>query len=275
MKHLYYLCFAMLFLLPKTGDCASLKNNTSNVRAVTSEPIQRVRIDVTTTMGYTRHLLLAFTPDNAATDGMDYGYDAVNGDNYSNDSSWMVGEQRFVIQGVGEFHTSKTYPLGLFLSDAGDIEISLTALENFEQDIEVYIYDAVNDTVSSISTTSLIETMAEGDSINRFYIAFTNSVSAMVFADSALSNPDSQLNTPQINYISSTKELKIDVPNALDVSNIHLYNILGQKVKQWSNLKPTSSGNYSVSLSNTSRGTYLISLITKTGKFNKRLIISK
>jgi len=265
----------MLFLLPKTGDCASLKNNTSNVRAMTSEPIQRVRIDVTTTMGYTRHLLLAFTPDNAATDGMDYGYDAVNGDNYSNDSSWMVGEQRCVIQGVGEFHTSKTYPLGLFLSDAGDIEISLTALENFEQDIEVYIYDAVNDTVSSISTTNLIETMAEGDSINRFYIAFTNSVSAMVFADSALSNPDSQLNTPQINYISSTKELKINVPNGLDVSNIHLYNILGQKVRQWSNLKPTSSGNYSVSLSNTSKGTYLISLIAKTGKFNKRLIISK
>ena len=38
--------------------------------------------------------------------------------------------------------------------------------------LEVYIYDAVNDTVSSISTTNLIETMAEGDSINRFYIAF-------------------------------------------------------------------------------------------------------
>ena len=117
--------------------------------------------------------------------------------------------------------------------------------------------------------------MPEGNSTNRCYITFTNSISAMDFSNSALSISDSQLNTPQINYISSIKELQIDTTNGLNVSKIHLYNILGQKVKQWSHLKPDSSGNYAISLSNISQGTYLISLITKTGKFNKRLVISK
>jgi hypothetical protein len=258
--------------MPIKGVCTSLNADESTT---TNNQVQRVRVDVTTTMGYTRHLLLAFTPDNAATDGLDYGYDAVNSDSYSNDSSWMVGEHHCVIQGVGAFHPSKTYPLGLFLSDSGTIEISLTALEHFDQDVEVYIYDALNNTVTSISNANLIETMPEGNSTNRFYITFTNSVSAMDFSNSALSTSDTQLNTPQINYISSINELQIHMPNGLNVNDIHLYNILGQKVKQWSHLIPDSSGNYTISLSNISKGTYLISLITKTGKFNKRLVISK
>jgi hypothetical protein len=237
--------------------------------------VQRVRIDVTTSMGFVRHLLLAFTPDNAATDAFDYGYDALNADNYSNDSSWMVGEQRCVIQGVGAFHNTKAYPLGLFLSNAGNVEFALTGLEHFEEEIAVYIYDSINGTTTSILDTNFIETMPEGDSTNRFYVTFTNNISIMDFSDSTLSTQETQLNTPQISYISSTKQLQISVPQGLNFQEVHLYNILGQKVKQWSNLTSNSSGNYSISLSHISKGTYLVSLRTKTGKFNTRLIISK
>ena len=271
MKALYYLCFAMLFLMPTKGVCTSF----DDVVTTTDNQVQRVRIDVTTSMGFVRHLLLAFTPDNAATDDYDYGYDALNVDNYSDDGSWMIGEQRCVIQGVGAFHNTKAYPLGLFLSNAGNVEFALTGLEHFEDDIEVYIYDSVSGTTTSILDNNFIETMPEGDSTNRFYVTFTNNVSIMDFSDSTLSTQETQLNTPQISYISSSKELQINVSNGLDVQDIHLYNILGQKVKQWSNLISNSSGNYKIPLSNISKGTYLISLKTKTGKFNKRLIISK
>ncbi|MEM5566349.1 T9SS type A sorting domain-containing protein [Psychroserpens sp. AS72] len=272
MKHLYYLCFAMFFLMPIQGICSSFEDEDITT---TDNQVQRVRIDVTTSMGFQRHLLLAFTPDDAASDAYDYGYDAVNIDNYANDSSWMIGEQRCVIQGVGAFHHTKAYPLGLFLSNAGNVEFKLTALEHFDEAIEVYIYDSLNDVSTSISNSSFVEAMPEGDSTNRFYITFTNNIGAMVFSDSTLSTQDSNLTTPQISYISSTKELQITVPQGLSFQEIHLYNILGQKVKQWSNLTSSSSGNYNISLSNISKGTYLVSLKTKTGKFNKRLIISK
>jgi hypothetical protein len=275
MRALYYLCFAMLFLIPTKGVSASLNNNESNMTSMTSEQGQRVRIDVTTTTGYTRHLLLAFTPNNAATEAYDFGYDALNSDNYSNDSRWMVGEQRSLIQGLGAFLNTKAYPLGIFLSNAGHIEFSLTGLEHFDEIIEVFIYDAFTDTTTSISDSNFIETMPEGDSTNRFYVTFTNSICTMVFPDSTFSKLEPQLATPQISYISSTKELQIISPNGLDIEAIHLYNILGQNLRQWSNLESNTFGNYTISMSNISKGTYLVSLKTKTGKFNKRLIISK
>jgi hypothetical protein len=272
MKSLYYLCFAILFLIPTKGICSSYNNDENST---TNGQVQRVRIDVTTSMGFVRHLLLAFTPDNAATDAYDYGYDAVNADNYSDDSSWMIGEQRCVIQGVGAFQHTKAYPLGLFLSNAGNVEFTLTSLEHFEEAIEVYIYDSINGTTTSIVDSSLIETMPEGDSTNRFYVTFTNNVSIMDFSDSTLSTSEAQVSTPQMSYISSTKQLQVHVTQDFEVQEIHLYNILGQKVKQWSNLTSNSTRSYNISLSHVTKGTYLVSLKTKTGKFNKRLIVSK
>nr|WP_321234059.1 T9SS type A sorting domain-containing protein [uncultured Psychroserpens sp.] len=271
MKSLTYLCFAILFCVSTNGVSASFNNNSST----TSTQVQRVRIDITTSMGYTRHLLLGFTPDNAASDGFDYGYDALNADSYDNDSSWMIGNERYVIQGVGAFHESKTYPLGLFLSDAGNVEFSLQALEFFEQEIDVYIYDSDNDTVTSISDSNLVEYMSEGNYTNRFYIAFTSDINAMVFANSQLSVSDATKTTPEINYINSSKELQIKSLQTLDIEEIRLYSILGQNLKQWSNVKPNLSGNYKLSLSNVSKGTYLVSVKTKQGKFNKRLIIAQ
>ncbi|WP_460218563.1 T9SS type A sorting domain-containing protein [Psychroserpens sp. MEBiC05023] len=271
MKSLTYICFVILLCM-STNDVHAFTNTNSSS---TNTQVQRVRIDITTAMGYTRHLLLGFTPDNAATDGFDYGYDALNPDTYANDSSWMVGDQRCVIQGVGAFDTNKTYPLGLFLSDAGDIEFSLLGLEHFEQDITVYIYDALNSSVTPISEVNHIVSMSEGNYTNRFYVAFTDNISAMVFANSQLSVADSKINTPEISYISSKKELQIRTSQPIDIQDIRLYSILGQKVKQWSNVASNLSGGYNLSLSNISKGTYLVSVKTKTGNFTKRLIISE
>ena len=50
-----------------------------------SQEIQRVRVDFETPLGYVRHLLLGFTPDNAASDEMDYGYDALCFDDLDDD----------------------------------------------------------------------------------------------------------------------------------------------------------------------------------------------
>ncbi|WP_204345738.1 T9SS type A sorting domain-containing protein [Psychroserpens algicola] len=271
MKSLTYLCLAILCCVSTNGMSKNFNDNSPT----TNSQVQRVRLDITTAMGYTRHLLLGFTPDNAASDGFDYGYDAVNGDSYDNDSSWMVGEQRCVIQGVGAFHESKTYPLGLFLSDAGNIEFSLEALEYFDQDIQVYIYDALEDTVTSISDSNFTVQMPEGNYTNRFFVAFTNNVSVMVFANQQLSVSDAIKTTPKISYINSTQELQIIASQSLDIEEIKLYSILGQNLKQWSNVKPNLSGNYSLSLSNISKGTYIVSVKTKQGKFSKRLIISQ
>ncbi|MEH6537164.1 MAG: T9SS type A sorting domain-containing protein [Psychroserpens sp.] len=271
MKNFTYLCFVILFCIPIQHINAFSSNSTPTVNS----EIQRVRINITTPMGYTRHLLLGFTSDNAASDGFDYGYDALNPDSYPDDCNWMIQDNRYVIQGVGQFHESKTYPLGLFLSNSGDVEFSLEALENFNQNIDVYIYDSLNETVTSISENSVIETISEGNHTNRFYIAFTNNMSFMSFPNSQLSVEESNLQTPEIKYIASTRSLHINSSEQFQIQQITLYSILGQKVKQWNNLNADTSGTLKVSLAHMSKGTYLVSVKTKSAKFNKRLVITK
>ena len=77
-------------------------------------------------------MLLGFVPNNLATDYFDYGYDAMNTESFPNDLSWLINSEPYIIQGVGDFDESKLYPLGLYLSDSGEIEISLNTLENFD-----------------------------------------------------------------------------------------------------------------------------------------------
>lgn len=271
MKTFTYLYFCMLLCMP----IYSMGSNVTNTPTTSSNPIQRVRIDVITTMGYTRHLLLGFTSNNTATDGFDYGYDALNQDTYPNDSSWVIDGQAYVIQGVGAFNETKAYPIGLFLSDAGTVEFQLQALENFETDIDVFIYDAETEVVKSINDTGFLELLEAGDYLSRFYITFTDDIDMMSFPDQQLSVDAPIQSKPKINYISSTQQLQIETTSSFDIETVKLYSILGQKVKQWSNLQPNANGHWRVSLANMSKGTYLVSVKTKTGEYKKRLIIGK
>ena len=78
----------------------------------------------------------------------------------------------------------------------------------------------------------------------------------------------------EIGYISSTKELRIKTANAIEIQDIRLFSVLGKKVKHWKNLKSNSQGTLKVPVSNISEGTYIVSVKTKAGITNKRLIIS-
>ncbi|MGC1474074.1 MAG: T9SS type A sorting domain-containing protein [Psychroserpens sp.] len=83
--------------------------------------------------------------------------------------------------------------------------------------------------------------------------------------------PDAILN---ISYINSSQTLEIIAADALDIQDIRLYSILGQKVKEWINIKPNSYGRYLLTLDHLTKGTYLVIVKTKSGQFNKRLIIN-
>lgn len=195
-----------------------------------SNQIQRVRIDFHTPLGYTRHLLLAFTPDNAASDGIDYGYDALNFDNYPDDMNWIIGGQRYVIQGVGEFNLNKCYPLAMFLSNSGTVGISLNSLENFESEIDIYVYDSLLGTFGSINSQTYSSTLASGDYVNRFYITFTNNIDQINVPNEALSINESNFENIFINYVSNSKELIVDTKNEFFIKEISIYNLNAQEI---------------------------------------------
>ncbi|PKQ44327.1 hypothetical protein CSW08_14615 [Confluentibacter flavum] len=184
--------------------------------------------------GYVRHLLFAFTKDNSASDNYDYGFDAINKDDYPYDLNWMIGDLRCTTQAVGAFDISKKYPLGLFMSKDGDIEIALDTLENFDTPIDLFIYDALLKTYTQINDSNYAATIAKGDYLNRFYLAFKSENTS--FFAKTLDTEDITLKDTEISYLNDSKQLYINTNDKYIVKNIHIYNLNGQKVFTFSHV---------------------------------------
>lgn len=258
MNKITYLCFVIIL-------CA-----TQSLTAQSTE-IQRVRLDFTTPLGYVRHLLLAFTPNNEATDGYDYGYDAQNIENLPDDMSWMIGNKKCVIQGVGAFDTTKYYPLGLFLTNSGEILISLTSLENFEAPINVYIYDAQFNTYTAINDSHYTNTLESGTQLNRFYVAFTNIPPANIGQDSVLSIADNTIETISISYLKSSKTLYIDSKDIVVLKQITLYSLNGQRLIEMS--KVTQS-RVAIAMNYAEATTVILQVLSEDGQIlNRKLVL--
>lgn len=192
--------------------------------------IQRVRIDFTAPDGYTRHLLLGFTTNNAATDAFDYGYDALNIDNFPNDLNWMIENDRYVIQGVGAFDYMKTYRLGMFLRDSGNIQIRLDSLENFDEEIPVYVYDSLLQTFTQINDFNFGIEISEGEYLNRFYITFTNSENLNIETNALSTNEITSSELSLVHY-KSTNNLEVKGNQELTyIDRITLYDLSGKQV---------------------------------------------
>ena len=265
MKKITLLCIA-LFISIHTN---SMSNNSET--NTTSTQVQRVRIDFVSPDGYTRHLLLGFTPDDAATDGFDYGYDGPNLDNFANDLNWLIENDRYIIQGVGAFDETKHYPFGMFLSDSGDINISLTALENFDTPINVYIYDNLLDTYTQINDSNYTSTINSGEYLNRFYIAFLNTnASASEENNALLATTESMLQNTTVKYLSNTKELYINTINQNNVKQLQIYNLLGQKLSSINNINSTET---KIQINAFTTNYVIVNIETDYGSIARKIVI--
>ncbi|MBV1889227.1 MAG: HYR domain-containing protein, partial [Proteobacteria bacterium] len=136
--------------------------------------IKRLRLDFVSPDGALRPLLLGFIPNGLATDDFDFGYDAMNTESLPNDLAWSINEEPYIIQGVGDFDTSKVYPLDLNLTISGNVEIALNSLENFEADINVYVYDTLLEVYYHLNEQNFITSLEATNYNNRFYITFND-----------------------------------------------------------------------------------------------------
>jgi len=207
----------------------SIPSNNNSQSSFSS--IQRVRVDFVTPMGYTRHLLLGFTSNNAASDGVDYGYDAVNMENLPDDLNWRIEDNNYIIQGVGAFNTTKVYPFRMLLSNSGQVQIALTSLENFNSSVNVYVYDSELGTTTPINNSNFVTHMDNGEYINRFFIAFTDNIAQLQIAVNnymqQLSVTEYNVAEPSIYYTNTTHTLNI-ISKTQDIDHVELYDISGR-----------------------------------------------
>ena len=212
--------------------------------------------------------MLAFTPDNSASDGFDYGYDAKVFENLPNDMLFTINNEKYVIQGVGAFDETKQYPFGLYSKTGGDIEISVTELENLDPNTKVYVYDALLGTYTKINdkNSKFETTLDPGDYLNRYFITFKK--------DMLLDVPDENLELILVNYLQDSKEIFIKTPDRIDVKQVYLINILGQSIKSWNATNTASfSHEFKIPVQNVSNGSYIIKVETSIGTMNKKIIV--
>ena len=264
---LTYLLIAAFLTLNVNAENINL--STQNSFAENSSSIQRVRLDFTTPNGYVRHLLLGFTPDNAATDGFDYGYDGLNPDNFPDDLNWMIENERYVTQGVGAFNDSKEYPLGLFLSNSGAIEIKLTSLENFTEDIKVYVFDAFLNTYTQINNSDYLGYSESGEYLDRYFITFSennNSISTF------LSVEENEMDNLAIFFNKASQELIVKAETNIDIIHeVYVYDILGRKIQ---GIKHQNQNYYAFAI-RTLNSQYIVQIKSENRIVTKKIIIAQ
>ncbi|MEM6517075.1 MAG: T9SS type A sorting domain-containing protein [Bacteroidota bacterium] len=250
--------------------------NFNDIQGTTDDEfeIQRVRLNVTTTSGMTRHLLLAFIPNNQATDGIDYGYDAPLFDDFPNDCNWIIEDQRFVINGAASFSENKAYPLGLFLEQSGEVSFSLFQLENFHASIPVYIYDSETNMHHSISDTDFTKSISSGVFTNRFYLTFTNITSNMVFVDNnGTLNKFNECNgLEEILYLSNSKTLLFKNIDVNEIEEMQVFNLNGQLISEQM-LSLLGNDELNLNPYNLGSGYYVLRLSYKDKILTKKFLI--
>ena len=257
------------FVKELSGNSIFLRNADSNNENVTNdEPEENnkyIRIDFVSPQNTIRHLLLGFIDNDLATDAVDYGYDALNNDTFPNDMSFEIEGGNYIIQGVGTFDVNKTYPLVIDLSDSGIIEIQLDELENFEEDIEVFIYDAFEGTYTQINDLSFQITLEPGNHSDRFYLVFKE--------DETLSTIDNEFKDITVNYLQTNNEIYIKTPSSIQVKQVYLINISGQVIASWNASNLPLSDEIRIPVKNISEGNYVLKLETDYSTYNKKVII--
>ena len=234
--------------------------------------IKRIRITFKSPEGAIRPLLIGFVPNNKASDGFNYGFDAYHFDNFPSDMYWLIDNSRFVMQGVGDFDVTKKYPLGLRLGMAGDIEISLQELENFERDTPIYIYDQLTDAYTQINDDDFVLPLDANEYPDRFYLAFETGEEESIIVEEEPYSIDSV----RIYYLSDTKEIYINWVDTADIKEVILINILGQTVREWDNIDPLNEHEIRIPVKNISEGNYVIKVINNHGKTtNKKVVIKQ
>ena len=260
------------FVTEASGNSIFMRSTVSENRDLemdsTESILQLIRLDFTTPETAVRHLLLGFTPDNVATEGIDYGYDAINTEVFPSDMSFSIEGEKFIIQGVGAFDIENMYPVIIDLESGGNIKIELTDLENFDEDIDVFVYDALLGTYTRINDVAYQINLDAGSHENRYFIAFQE--------EGILSVDDIVLNDIIVNYLSNSNEIYIKIPYNLEIKQVYLMNMLGQSIKSWNRTNTALSQETKIPVRNIAEGNYIIKVRTSDNRtVNKKIVIKQ
>ena len=236
------------------------KSKTATVRNVTNQDKrQKIRLGFDAPKIDHRQLLL--TIDERATDNVDYGFDGEIYEQFNDDMFWMIENKKYVIQGINELNLDKEIPIGIQTIEGGTVTIKIDQLENFDENSDLYIKDLQSGETYEITHNSFEIYLEAGEYFDRFVLTFQPRLKTIEEIE--------LFEGISITMNNSTEELQLKKIIDVEIENIYLFNILGQKIKEWnSNLIGRM-----ISLPiNSDAGAYIVYIKTSEGYISKKII---
>jgi hypothetical protein len=208
------------------------------------------------------HRQLLLTIDKNTTDAVDWGYDGEIYEIFDDDMYWTIEDKKYVIQATNAISDEKEIPLGIQLSESGNISIKVDTLENVDEKTQLYIKDKLTGNTYNIKNQSFEMNLEAGDYTDRFVLAFQPRLKTL--KETTLNNG--------IKVAVDQQNSEINVIKTVDteIKNITLYNYLGQVINTW-NTNLNKRFNYLPT--NATTGVYIIKINTIDGAFSKKIII--
>ncbi|MEO9570721.1 MAG: MBG domain-containing protein [Polaribacter sp.] len=210
-----------------------------------------------------RQIGISFNPNNSFK--YEAGYDSPIFDLTSTDFYWKFpnNEDRYVIAGVEGLNNKLKIPLEIIIDKDDEISIEIDEWNLVNQ--RVYLYDNLLHRFYPLHTEKANLNLQKGEYIERFYIVFTK--------EQVLSTNEEFLsNNINIFYDDKLREININLNDNLNVSNVELFSILGQKINTW-NYKENYDNNLKLKINQISKSIYICKIKTNKGEISKKIII--
>jgi hypothetical protein len=251
-----------------TTKAKAWDNNNSDL--IPKDTIKRIRLGFTSRTNYHKQILLGFMNEKA-TDAIDYGYDGASFDNIPNDMYFFTRSWKLVIQGVGSFDPTASYPLGVKTDSIGKVTFMIDGLENFDKNEKIFIFDSKDATYHDIRKKNYEVIIPSGQSNDRFYLCFTiKKEKDPKVKDDEKENESTEV---KITHLQKKNVLKINNESLTAiVQKVTLFNMLGQSIDSWS-IEDATQQDLQLPLKNLSSGIYIVRIQTSNGDLSKKIIV--
>ncbi|GAB1857977.1 hypothetical protein MHTCC0001_28140 [Flavobacteriaceae bacterium MHTCC 0001] len=239
----------------------NIKNNDTDSP---SDSRQKLRLMLNSPDGFERELLLG--ADANASDNFDLGYDAILIETNREDMYWNLNGNSLLIQAIDDFSTTKTLPFSVKISKEGIATIKITELVNIEENKDIYIYDKLLDNYHNIKEKDYNIFLKPGEHKNRFEITFQNNNTLNTIGADKSKHLD-------ITYANESNSLIIQNPNRELVTNVAMFNLIGQLISNFDQVKNHALIEHK--LSGTTSGVYLIKATTGYNNVYTQKVIVK
>ncbi|SHH75679.1 T9SS type A sorting domain-containing protein, partial [Winogradskyella jejuensis] len=186
------------------------------------------------------------------------------------DMFWAINNDNnfYVIQASNSMDEETSYPLIVYTADDGNNIIKIDEAVNIDPSSEMFLHDKELDYYHDFKKGDYEFFLNAGYYDNRFEIVFYNPNAESLGSDDNIINQDKL----DVLYANNTDKVVLINPHNLHVTDIQIFNILGQHVVDIKNIKSGNQTEYNVG--KLSSGPYIIKLNTVSGSVSKKILIN-